>query len=145
MVTYRGKLYDLAPLTREALSRPIENDIRYALQRMPESNEHLKLMTKNLDESRAHTILASIFMTGFLATRIIISDQKTKNEDSTKEYRILSAVTGAFFLSSTFFSWRANRAAKNELIKAVEAFNEVSPQKIVPASSKTDTLEPAEF
>ena len=41
-VTYRGRIYDLGPLTRESLSRPVENDIRYALQRVPEAAESLR-------------------------------------------------------------------------------------------------------
>lgn len=139
MVTYRGRTYDLAPLTREALSRPIESDIRYALQRVPASARHLDSMSGHLRAARAHTILASIFVTGFVATRILRSNEK--NEANHGDYDIASAATGLFFLASTAFSWKSTRDAKTELVEAVGAFNESSPHKIEPASDGQAILE----
>jgi hypothetical protein len=132
MVTYRGRTYDLSPLTREALARPIESDIRYALQRVPAANDHLNAMSTHLRDARAHTIFASIFLGGFIATRIIRSSQK--NENYRQDYDVASAATGLFFLASTAFSWKSTRDAKDELVKSVEAFNEGSPHKIEPAA-----------
>lgn len=134
-VSYRGRIYDLAPITREALARPIETDLRYALQRVPEANAHLETMTSRQRDARAHTILASIFISGFLVTRLLESRQK--NADYQKEYDILSLATGAFFLGATYSSWKATTEAKEELVRAVEAFNEKSPHKIEPSSSST--------
>jgi hypothetical protein len=134
VVTYRGRTYDLAPITREALARPIETDLRYALQRVPEANAHLKTMASLQKDARAHTILASLFLSGFLVTRLL----KSRDTDTgrAREYNIISGATGAFFFGAAFSSWRATSEAKQELVKAVDAFNEKSPHKIEPASAK---------
>lgn len=132
LVTYRGRTYDLAPLTREALARPIETDLRYALQRVPESEAHLNKMSAKLKEARTHTILASVFITGFLATYLLRSRQK--NDDRRGAYDPLLGATGGFFVAATFFSWKATRDAKSELVSAVDAFNSVSPNKIEPST-----------
>ena len=139
IVTYRGKTYDLSPLTREALSRPIETDLRYALQRVPASADHLNAMTAKLKEAKAHTILASVFITGFLVTRILQSGET--NPDRREEKGLISAFTGGFFLAATFSSWRATRDAKRELVNAVDAFNLQSPHKIEPGNR--DSLDPS--
>lgn len=131
MITYRGRTYDLAPLTREALARPIESDIRYALQRVPAANEHLGAMSTHLRDARAHTIFASIFVSGFVLTRILRASQK--NEEYRRDYDVASAATGLFFLASTAFSWKSTNDAKTELVEAVDAFNQESPHKIEPA------------
>lgn len=135
VVTYRGRTYDLAPITREALARPLETDLRYALQRVPEASAHLDQMTVRQRDARAHTVLASIFLTGFLVTRLLAS--REKNADRGQEYDILSLATGGFFIGATFSSWQATRDAKAELVNAVSAFNERSPHKIEPSSAKT--------
>lgn len=139
MVNYRGKTYDLSPLTREALSRPIETDIRYALQRIPESAQHLDKMSSKLKEARAHTILASLFVSGFLVGKIIQS--RETDEDKKRSFDVLTYGTGLFFLGSTLFSWKATREAKQELVNAVDAFNANSPHKIEPISSSKNDLE----
>jgi hypothetical protein len=134
VVTYRGRTYDLAPITREALARPIETDLRYALQRVPEANAHLNTMASLQRDARAHTMLASLFLSGFLVTRLLKS--RETNPDRAKEYDILSGATGGFFFGAALSSWRATTEAKEELVKAVDAFNEKSPHKIEPASAK---------
>ncbi len=139
MVQYRGRTYDLSPLTREALSRPIETDLRYALQRVPESAEHLQKMTTKLREARAHTIFASIFISGLVVGRIIQAQQK--DNDKRRSYDMLTGASGLFFLASTGFSWKATREAKQELVNAVDAFNEKSPHKIEPISTNKSDLE----
>jgi hypothetical protein len=133
LISYRGRIYDLAPLTRSALSRPLEDDIRSAMQRVPAASDHLNTMSKKLDEAKFHTVLASIFVSGFVVTKILRS--REKNVAKHDEYDLISAATGGFFLSSTFFSWRATRDAKSHLVQAVEAFNEKSPDKMVPAAA----------
>lgn len=132
-VNYRGRTYDLSPLTREALARPIETDIRYALQRVPEANAHLTAMSALLREARVHTIFASAFLSGFIVARILRSGKK--NAADREDYDIASYATGGLFFTSTLFSWTSTKAAKRELVNAVEAFNENSPYKIEPASS----------
>lgn len=133
IVNYRGRTYDLAPLTREALARPIESDIRYALQRVPQANEHLNKMSGRLKDARGHTILASIFVSTFGVLNIVRSGQK--NDNHKRDYNITLVASGAFFLGAAFSSWRATRDAKDELVKAVDAFNEHSSHKIVPATA----------
>ncbi len=130
-VTYRGRTYDLAPLTREALSRPIDDDIRYALQRVPEAGMHLTSMDQNLKDARAHTMLGSAFATGFLLSRVLKAGEK--NPAKFDDYNVASIATAAFFVAATLFSWRATSNAKSELVQAVEAFNEKSPDKVEPA------------
>ncbi len=139
MVNYRGRTYDLSPLTREALSRPIETDIRYALQRVPESAQHLEKMSAKLKEARAHTILASLFVSGFLVGKLIQSQER--DEKQRKSYNVITHATGLFFVGSTVFSWRATRDAKRELVNAVDAFNANSPHKIEPISAPKNDLE----
>jgi hypothetical protein len=132
-VTYRGRIYDLSPLTRESLSRPIENDIRYAMQRVPEANEHLEAMTKELRNARSHTMLASFFIGALLVTRIL--ESKVTNDNIKDDYKIATVASGGFFLAATLFSFRSSKAAKEELVHAVEEFNAHSPHKIEPAVS----------
>jgi len=139
IVTYRGQTYDLAPLTREALARPIETDLRYALQRVPQSNEHLNRMSTRQRDAKAHTILASVFMSGLLVSRLL--ESREKSPEKRAEIDLISIVTGTFFLGATAFSWKATNDAKSELIKAVDAFNEHSPYKIVPSTPESREAE----
>ena len=132
IVTYRGRTYDLAPLTREALARPIETDIRYALQRVPAASEHLHRMNQRLRDARVHSMLASVFLAGALVTRLLHSGQD-QNADRNRTLNVLTFASGGFFLGGIYQSWRATRDAKDELVRAVEVFNEESPQKIEPA------------
>jgi hypothetical protein len=101
-------------------------------------------MSTHLRDAKAHTILASIFISGLVLARILQSG-KDKNSDQYKEYNVIQAATGGFFLAATISSWRATSEAKEELVQAVEAFNENSPHKIEPApqgKQETDNLFP---
>lgn len=131
MVTYRGRTYDLAPLTREALSRPMESDVRYAIQRVPEADAHLRTMSRHLKDARAHTILASLFVSGLVLSRVLQSGEK--NVERKREQNLVSAAAGTFFVAAAAFSWKSTRDAKIELVNAVDAFNRESPHKIEPA------------
>lgn len=127
-VSYRGRHYDLTPLTREALSRPIENDIRYAIQRVPEANARLENMTSKQRNARTYTIIASVLFTALIATHIL------ENEKNKPTFRPAQYVEGGLFLGATFLSWNSTRSAKRELVHAVEDFNANSPHKIEPVS-----------
>lgn len=133
MVTYRGKTYDLAPLTRESLARSVESDMRPILQRVPKAETHLQTMTTQLKEARAHTMIASAFISSLLITRLIRSGEK--NIDRRETYDILTAVSAMFFLKATYESWNSTHNAKLELVRAVNSFNEKSPHKIDPVTS----------
>lgn len=131
-VNYRGRQYDLAPLTREALSRPIENDIRFAIQRVPEANARLETMTSKQRNARTYTIIASIFLTTLIATKILESREKNPNDK--RPYRIAEYGQAGLFLAATVLSWSNMREAKKELVRAVEDFNTHSPHKIEPVN-----------
>lgn len=135
-VTYRGRQYDLSPLTREALSRPIENDIRFAIQRVPEASGRLDTMTSLLRSARAHTLIATAFLGAFALFKVLESNQN--NRGQREDYRTASWASAGFFLGATFFSWKNTREAKDELVKAVEDFNAHSPHKILPANQGLD-------
>lgn len=130
-VTYRGRRYDLSPLTRETLSRPIESDIRYALERVPEAGEHLRNVGTKLKEARGHTMIASVLISGVLATLLLQS--RAKNNEERREYQVAAAAGAGFFVTAALFSWRTTSEAKQELVRAVDAFNERSQHKIEPA------------
>lgn len=130
LVTYRGRTYDLAPLTRESLARPVDGDIRSILERVPESESLLSQVEKRSADAKAHTIIASAAVSGLLVTRLLRSNEKNRERHDT--YDILTAVTGLFFLKGAYESWRATRDAKETLLKAVRVFNENSPNKIEP-------------
>jgi|GEM_PF-4557491 len=135
-VSYRGRQYDLTPLTREALSRPIENDIRFAIQRVPAAKERLANMTELQRDARAHTIIASVFLGVFLLTKLLesrVPDGKNRSGEKS-DYQAASYAAGGFFLGATIFSWNSTNAAKRELVHAVEDFNANSPNKILPAT-----------
>ena len=132
-VTYRGRVYDLSPLTRASLARPIENDIRFVLERVPQAGARLEAMNGHLRDSKAHTILASIFLSGLLVTKIL--ESRLKNDANRPDYRTIEGAAGGFFLAATLFSWRSGVRAREELVSAVEEFNAHSPYKIEPASS----------
>lgn len=138
IVNYRGKTYDLAPLTRETLARPIESDMRPILQRVPEADEHLQIMSTDLRNARAHTIIGSAFISSFLIAKLVASAQK--NPDRKEEINLLSYFAAAFFLKASFESWSSTRDAKIELTRAVSSFNEKSPHKIE-AAPKAAILE----
>lgn len=140
IVNYRGRTYDLAPLTRETLARPIESDLRHVLQRVPEADLRLQSMTKNLSEARGHTMIASAFISTFLLVRILGSGQK--NVDRRDEYNLLSYIAAVFFSKATYESWTHTREAKKDLIEAVNAFNERSPHQIEPAKTKVIEQKP---
>jgi hypothetical protein len=140
IVTYRGRTYDLAPLTREALARPLETDIRYALQRVPEANEHLDAMGTSLRNARAHSKIASVFLAGLLAAQLLKGGAE-KHSDRARTFSIISIGSGAFSLAGFLSSWKATRDAKRELVQAVTSFNEKSPYKIEPSTSGRANLD----
>ena len=137
-VSYRGRLYDLSPLTRESLTRPIENDIREALERVPEANARLEAMGKHFRDAKNQTVLASIFIGVVVIAKLL--EGRVKNDGDRLNYHVAEGAAGGFFLTETFFSWRSSVAAKQELVNAVDEFNAHSIYKIEPANSRS--LEP---
>lgn len=138
-VSYRGRIYDLSPLMRESLSRPLDNDLRYVLERVPQSNERLNALNESLHSAKTYTILASVFITAAIVTKIL--EGRLQSDHARPTYRIIEGSTGALFLTSAILSWRSTSHAKQELVNAVDEFNARSPYKIEPASGRA--LEPS--
>lgn len=138
-VTYRGRTYDLAPLTREALTRPIENDIRYALQRVPEANVHLEKVTSHLKDAKGHSQVASVFLGTMLVSALLRTRDHT--DSGKKNYSVAILSSGLLALAGTYFSWRNTNEAKEELVNAVEEFNNHSAYKIEPAGASAGSLD----
>lgn len=132
LVTYRGRTYDLAPLTREVLARPLEGDIRALMNRVPAAAEHLSLVNRNTKAAKTQAILASAALGFFVGTRIGRANAKDKDEEMRRGWDIGSIVSGLFFLKGIHASFAATSAAKEELAEAVEAFNAASPYPIQP-------------
>ena len=137
-VSYRGRLYDLSPLTRESLARPIENDIRYALERVPEASDRLRAMSQHFRDAKNQTVIASIFIGALVIAKLL--EGRVKNDGDRLNYHVAEGAAGGFFLTETFFSWRSSVAAKQELVNAVDEFNAHSIYKIEPANGRS--LEP---
>ena len=138
-VTYRGRRYDLSPLTRSTLSRPIETDIRFALERVPEANKHLENLSAKLQEARGHTIIASILISGLVVAKLL--QGRVTNAEENREYQFATVAGAGFALTAALFSWKSTHEAKQELVSAVEEFNEHSPHKIEPASASVGVAE----
>lgn len=139
-VTYRGRNYDLSPLLRESLLRPMESDIRYALNRVPASAEHLEKMTANLRSARTKTIFGSVAAGLFVVAWIIHGNKSITGDVHTVANRSMYA-TGAIALTSGILSWIDTHSAKKELVSAVQEFNNHSNFKMEPASTGLNTPE----
>ncbi len=139
LVTYRGRTYDLIPLTKQSLTAPLDDDIREVMERYPESKEHLELMSKYSHAAKVHTLFASGALAGAVLSTIMRS--RAKNVDDRNSATVVIFTFGAFFLKGIDESWRATDSAKDELTEAVRAFNTVSPHPIEPAGVNNDALE----
>lgn len=134
LVNYRNHTYDLTPLTRTGLNRPIESDLRPVLERVPRAAEKLQLVTDLSKEAKAHSIIGSAAITIFIGNRLINYTARRAKDDSRLEMDVISLVSGLIFFKATYDSWRATSASKEELAEAIDIFNEKSPYKITPAN-----------
>lgn len=132
LVSYRGRTYDLAPLTRETLARPIEGDIRSLLSRVPAAADHLSQVTSASRAAKVQAIIASAALGVFLGTRIARSGSKKDDESARLGLDIAAIVSGLFFAKGLHASYQATLTAREELALAVEAFNAGSPHPIQP-------------
>ena len=138
LVTYRGRTYDLMPITKQSLARPLDDDIREVMERYPESKQHLDLMVKYSHASKVHTWLASGSLAGALISAILRS--RAKNSEGRQNGTFAIFTFGLFAAKGMQESWKATDSAKEELVRAVDAFNEVSPHKIDPAGANHENL-----
>ncbi len=91
----------------------------------------MEAMSSEQKNARTYTILASIFVSSLIVTKILESQKK--NVEEKRPYRHAMYAEGGLFLAATILSWNSTRSAKRELVSAVEEFNEHSPHKIEPA------------
>lgn len=131
MVRYRNRTYDLSPLTRKGLDRPLEGDMRTILRRVPAAAGHLEQIEKNVAAADVHTALATVGLTAFIVTRIFQGNAGERGRKSDK-YIALSLSSGLLFLRSAYAGWQLKKDTKEELAAAIEAFNAKSPDPIVP-------------
>jgi hypothetical protein len=132
LVTYKNRTYDLSPLTREGLSRPLEGDIRSVLQRVPSAEAHLQMVDKNVRDAKFYTKIATFGIAAFAASRLIRSNLKPWDSQGRQGVDVLAVVSALIFLKSTTESSRASDDTKTELNSAIDEFNQNSDQQILP-------------
>ena len=134
LVVYRGRTYDLAPLTKPSLARPVEGDLRSVIQRVPSAETHLFNVNQKMTEAKVHTVIGSIAISSLLISRIFASSAKNGPQDKKIAIDIVSIASGLLFLKAGHASWEATRDSKRELVTAINVFNANSPHQIVPVS-----------
>ncbi len=135
LVTYRNRTYDLSPLAKPGLDRPVEGDLRSVLARIPAAAAHLENVSQQAKAARVHSIIGTASIMVLVGTRIAYKNAKDKGRsDNTRlTLDVASLISGLFFVKATYDSERATQSSKEELIEAVRAFNARSPYKIEPA------------
>lgn len=133
LVTYRSRTYDLAPLTKGSLSRPIDGDIRAVIRRVPEAGAHLDEVERSARLGRTHSIIGSGGITTLLLSRIFRADPKLDDNPSKRKTIDLIGLAGLLiFVKSTLDSSYHAERARSELVEAVRVFNDTSSYKIAP-------------
>lgn len=133
LVTYRNRTYDLAPLTRGSLGRPLDGDIISVLRRVPEASMHLDQVDHKAKLARIESMVGSASITGFILSRIFRSDPKVKvHPEKQKTIDLVGLFGLVVFVKSTIDSHNATEDARTELGLAVESFNQNSSHKIEP-------------
>lgn len=130
LVTYRKRIYDLTPLTRKGLERPLEGDMHTVLRRVPESEEHLEKISKNTRDAKVHTAIATFALATLLVTRIVQSGNPERGKQP--EYMALNLGAGLLFLRAVYAGYELKQDTKQELVQAVQEFNNVSQDPILP-------------
>ena len=127
-VRYQNKIYDLSPLTRKGLERPLESDIRTVFRQVPGAAMEIKQIDQNNRDEKAHTAFGTIGLGAFLLTRIFQS--RSQNQKSDK-YTTLNIISLLVFAKAVHANWSLKRATNERIATAVEEFNAMSPDKIV--------------
>lgn len=135
LVTYRGNTYDLAPLTRESLSRPVDGDLRAVLERIPEAEEHLKNSAREVRAAKFHSMLGTAAAMLAIGTRVAHGNAKDSSRETRHTLNLISIVSSLFFVKATHSAFESTRESREELAAAVNAFNEKSPYRIEPAEN----------
>ena len=131
LVTYRKRIYDLSPLTRTGLNRPLDGDVRTILRRVPSAAKHLTQISRNTKEAEVQTALATLGLTAFLVTQIFKgnTDERGRKSDT---YMAISLMSALLFVRSAYAGWQLKRNSKEELAAAIDSFNAQSPAPIIP-------------
>lgn len=130
LVSYRHRIYDLSPLSRKGLDRPLEGDLHSILRRVPEANASLEKIDRNNRDAKVHTALASFAIVTFLGTRIAQgANEKNRRSDA---YLAINIGAGLLFLRSIYAGFELRKSTREELVRAVQEFNKVSEDPILP-------------
>jgi hypothetical protein len=130
LVSYRNRIYDLSPLSRKGLERPLEGDLHSILRRVPLAAESLQKIERNNQEAKVHTAIASFAILTIVGTRIAQgSSERRKRSDA---YLALNIGAGLLFLRSVYAGFETRRNTREELVNAVQEFNKVSEDPILP-------------
>lgn len=130
-VRYRNKVYDLSPLTRRGLERPLEGDMRTVLRRVPGAALQVEKIDQNNQDEKVHTAIATIGLGGLLLTRIFqgrTSDESSKSD----KYIALNIISLLVFAKAIHAGWSLKQDTQERIALAVQEFNDVSSEKIVP-------------
>ena len=130
LVTYRKRVYDLSPLSRKGLERPLEGDMHTILRRVPGAENHLDQITRNNRDARVHTSIATFAIASLLVTRIVQGNSSSKGKSP--KYMALNIGSVLLFLRAAYAGFELKQDTKEELVEAVQEFNNVSEDPILP-------------
>lgn len=130
LVTYRKRVYDLSPLSRKGLERPLEGDMHTILRRVPAAEKHLNNIARNNRDAKVHTSIATFAIASLIATRIVQGNSPSRKK--APEYLALNIGSALLFLRAAYAGFELNQATKQELAHAVQEFNNVSEDPILP-------------
>lgn len=130
LVTYRDRVYDLAPLTRKSLDRPLEGDVQSIIRRVPAAAAHLDQVDRNDRDAKVHTAIATAAVLLLVGTRIAQGGSKTKAESPA--YMALNIGSVLLFARAAYAGWELKQESKREVARAVQEFNTVSEDPMEP-------------
>ncbi len=132
LVTYRNRTYDLYPLTRSNLSRPLKRGIRSILHSVPKARGHMERAERSIQEAKEYGRWASLGLLSLAGMQLAYASSDYLQEELKVVVYPLSIVSGLVFLRSAILGWRRNQETKEELALAVQTFNAESREPILP-------------
>lgn len=130
LITYRNRVYDLSPLTRKGLDRPLEGDVQSIIRKVPAAAAHLDQVDRNDRESKVHTGIATGAILLLVGTRIAMTSSKAKADPG--PYLALNIASVLLFARAAYAGWELKQASKREVAEAIQEFNAVSEDPIQP-------------
>lgn len=129
LVTYKDRIYDLSPLTRKSLDRPLEGDISSVVRRSPRAEFHLNNVEKNISAAKVHTAIATTALLGLIGARIAQANSKNGNKP---KYLMLNIGAVLLFARAAYAGFELKQESKQEVAKAIQEFNSASEDPILP-------------